>query len=127
MLCIVQQQMDMIEFEEAVKNSLSTIPARFRRILEKENIELLPREKAPAALQEKFKNKTVFGVFIGVSHNKRSVFSIQSEPTRIELYKESFESVYSTREEMTRQIAYTVIHEVGHYFGFSEEELQRVR
>jgi len=118
--------MDMREFEKIIENSVSEIPEKFRSILEKESIELLPRETVPAVLQSKFKNKIVFGVFIGIPHTKRSVFNIQQEPTRIELYKESFESVFHNNQEIEKQIVKTVVHEIGHYFGFSEEELQEI-
>jgi predicted Zn-dependent protease with MMP-like domain len=52
------------------------------------------------------------------------MFSIQMEPTRIELYKDSFEQAFKDRSEMEAQIVKTVIHEIGHYFGFSEKELR---
>ena len=114
----------MAEFEKVVNDTVSKIPEKFRSVLEKENIKLFAREKAPDILQNKFKNGLIFGVFVGVPHTKRSVFNIQQEPTRIELYKESFEKAFGNRQEMEQQIVKTVIHEIGHYFGFSEEDLQ---
>ncbi|GAH14960.1 unnamed protein product, partial [marine sediment metagenome] len=65
-----------------------------------------------------------FGVFVGVPYSKRSVFNIQTEPTRIELYKESFERVCNSEEDIKRHIVKTVIHEIAHYFGFSEREIR---
>jgi predicted Zn-dependent protease with MMP-like domain len=53
------------------------------------------------------------------------MFSIQMEPTRIELYKDSFEKAFRNQDDMEEQIVKTVIHEIGHYFGFSEKELRR--
>ncbi|HAM38049.1 MAG: hypothetical protein A2474_04810 [Elusimicrobia bacterium RIFOXYC2_FULL_34_12] len=116
--------MDMNQFEKIIEEAFNRIPRKFKKILEKENIRLLPRESVPAAVKDKFKNSIVFGVFIGVPHNKRSIFNIQSEPTRIELYKESFVMAFTEQEEMETQIIKTVIHEIGHYFGFSEDELR---
>ncbi|MBI5574651.1 MAG: metallopeptidase family protein [Elusimicrobia bacterium] len=116
--------MDMDEFEKVVNDSVDKIPEKFRVVLEKENIKLLAREKATDVLQNKFRNNLIFGVFIGVSHTKRSVFNIQQEPTRIELYKESFEKAFGSGQEIEKQIIKTVVHEIGHYFGFSEEELR---
>jgi len=116
--------MDMTEFEKIINDSVDKIPEKFKSILEKENIKLLAREKAPDVLQNKFKNGLIFGVFVGVPHTKRSVFNIQQEPTRIELYKESFEKAFGSQQDIENQIIKTVVHEIGHYFGFSEEELQ---
>jgi predicted Zn-dependent protease with MMP-like domain len=53
------------------------------------------------------------------------MFNIQMEPTRIELYKNSFEKAFHNQSDMEEQIVKTVIHEIGHYFGFSEKELRR--
>ena len=116
----------MVEFERIVKDSVDEVPERFRSVLEKENIKLLAREKVPEVLQSRFagQNKLIFGVFVGVPHTKRSVFNIQQEPTRIELYKESFEKAFGSEQDIENQIIKTVVHEIGHYFGFSEEELQ---
>ena len=44
----------MEEFEKIVQDSLSHIPAEFRKILKKEKIEILPREKVPQMIKEKF-------------------------------------------------------------------------
>ena len=40
------------------------------------------------------------------------------------IYKESFEKAFGSGQDIEKQIVKTVIHEIGHYFGFSEEELQ---
>jgi len=116
--------MNMAEFEKVVNDTVNKIPEKFKSVLEKENIKLFAREKAPDVLQNKFKNELIFGVFVGVPHTKRSVFNIQQEPTRIELYKESFEKAFNNEQDIGKQIVKTVVHEIGHYFGFSEEELR---
>ncbi len=117
--------MELDEFEEIIAGALNKIPRKFREILKREEIEILARDEVPDALQDQHKGYLVFGVFIGVPYNKRSMFSIQMEPTRIELYKSSFERAFQSSADMGEQIAKTVIHEIGHYFGFSEKELRR--
>ncbi len=117
--------MDLSEFEEAVEKALKKVPKRFREILKREAIPVLAREDAPDALKDRYKGSLLFGIFTGVSYNRRSMFDIQTEPTRIELYKNSFELAFRSRDEMEKQIVKTVIHEIGHYFGFSEKELRR--
>lgn len=116
--------MKMSEFEGLVDRAVKKMPRRFRAILKKEGIQLLARDKAPAVLQGRYRGGVVFGVFAGVSYDKRSVFNVETEPTRIELYKKSFETVFADPREMERQIVKTVIHEIGHYFGFSEKQLR---
>lgn len=116
--------MELSEFEEAIEKALNKVPKRFREILTREDIQVLAREKVPSVLRDRYKGRLLFGIFAGVPYNKRSMFNIQMEPTRIELYKASFETAFNNRSEMEDQIAKTVIHEIGHYFGFSEKELR---
>lgn len=117
--------MTLDEFEESIERALNKVPKKFREILEREGIQILAREKPPRAVQDRFKGSLVFGLFAGVPFNKRSMFNIDMEPTRIDLYQKSFEQAFDNPAEMEEQIVKTVIHEIGHYFGFSEKELRR--
>ena len=117
--------MELSEFEEAIEKALDKVPRKFREILRREDIQVLARERVPRVLQDQHKGRLLFGVFIGVPYSHRSMFNIHMEPTRIELYKSSFEKAFSDPSDMEEQIAKTVIHEIGHYFGFSEKELRR--
>ena len=117
--------MKLSEFEETIEKGLNKIPKKFREILKRENIQVLARERVPDALQNRYKGHLLFGIFVGVPYDKRSVFNIQMEPTRIELYKNSFEKVFSNKNDMEEQIVKTVVHEIGHFFGFSEKELRQ--
>lgn len=117
--------MEMSEFEGAIEKALNKIPKQFREILEREDIQVLPRETVPAVLRSRYRGRLLFGIFTGVPFNRRSTFDFQVEPTRIELYKSSFEQAFGSDSEMEEQIVKTVIHEIGHYFGFSERELRR--
>ena len=119
--------MELSEFEESIEKALNKVPKQFREILAREGIQVLAREKVPQALQEKYKGSLLFGIFTGIPFTERSVFILPMEPTRIELYKSSFERAFGGRgeQEMEEQIAKTVIHEIGHYFGLSEKELRR--
>jgi len=117
--------MELSEFEEAVEKALNKVPKRFREIMQREGIRVLARDDVPEALQDRYRGRLLFGIFTGVPFNRRSMFSIQMEPTRIELYRASFEQAFDDRDEIEEQIVKTVIHEIGHYFGFSEKELRR--
>ena len=118
--------MELSEFEEAIQKALNKVPKKFREILKKEEISVLAREEVPPSLRNRYKGSLLFGIFAGIPYTKRSMFNIQMEPTRIELYKDSFEKAFGSRQEMEEQIVKTVIHEIGHYFGFSERELRHI-
>lgn len=113
-------------FEQAIEEAIDTIPKEFRNLLDSEGIEIIARDVVPERVHELFPNKVVFGIFAGVARNQRNVFAVQLEPTRIEIYQESFEEVYgpTPSPEIKAQIVRTVIHEVAHYMGFNEEEVR---
>jgi predicted Zn-dependent protease with MMP-like domain len=112
------------EFETLIEESLNGLPKQFKDILIKNEISLIPRQKAPKPLSETHKGSIVFGVFIGVPFGH--FVNVQTEPTRIELYKESFEAFYKDPEEIKQKIRSTVVHEIAHYFGFKEQEIRKL-
>lgn len=117
--------MQIEEFEKVVNEVLKHLPEKFKNILQKEEIKILTREQVPRSVKERFPRKIVFGVFIGVPRKNKSVLFVPPEPTRIELYKESFEKVFGSKmtNTMKEQITRTVMHEIAHYFGFNEDEI----
>jgi len=117
--------MEFEKFEAAVIESVEQLPFNFKRILEEEGIEILARETVPRKVRETFPRAIVFGIFVGVSRKNKSSFMMQTEPTRIEIYQESFEKVYGHQltDFFREKISQTVIHEIAHYFGFNEEEI----
>ena len=112
------------EFEKFVDDCLKEIPENFLEVLKKNQIKVLAREKAPSPVKERYKGSTVFGIFIGVPLGH--FYNMSPEPTRIELYQESFESSFQDKNQMKRQILITVVHEIAHYFGFSEAEIRKL-
>jgi len=115
----------MEEFERVVDETVKEIPKKFKRILEKENVKIIVRERAPEAVIERYRRKVVFGMFIGIPY-RQGVMFYQTEPTRIEIYKESFDIIFADDEQIRSNIKKTVIHEIAHYFGFSENYLRKI-
>ncbi len=80
--------------------------------------EKLGRERGPRTI--------ILGLFHGVPMTKKSIFDLSTGPDYIVLYQKNIEAVCSTDAEVREQVRRTVIHEVGHYFGLSESELEGV-
>ena len=118
--------MEFEEFEKVVNKVLKDIPEEYRKILRDERIEVICREHVPLGVIQQFPGKIVFGLFAGISKDKKRTFSVQSQPTRIEIYKASFERVFGSQinAELKEQIYRTLVHEIAHYFGFNEEEVR---
>jgi len=68
----------------------------------------------------------VLGVFEGVPTTRKSVFDVPSGPDRIVLYQKNIEAVCSNEDEIRQEVRLTVIHELGHYFGMTEAQLEDV-
>ena len=47
-------------------------------------------------------------------------------PDRITLFQRPIESLCSSKEDVAREVKKTLLHEVGHYLGLEEEELERL-
>jgi predicted Zn-dependent protease with MMP-like domain len=65
-------------------------------------------------------------IFHGVPATKKSVFDVSMGPAHIVLYQKNIEAVCSSEAEVRHQIRQTLIHELGHYFGMTEEQLRDV-
>ena len=112
------------EFDKIVKRSFRRIPRELRQYLE--NILIaVQRRPSRALLQEMglFPHKTLLGLYRGVSLEKRSITAPPLYPDTIFLFQEPLEKMCDTIEEMEQQIEKTVVHEIAHYFGISEERL----
>jgi len=112
------------EFDRIVKNSLKDMPPEIKKHLK--NILISVRRRPSQAMLKELgvsKHETLLGSFRGVSLMKRSVTYPPLFPATVFLFQESLEKVCRTAEELEKQIRLTVIHEVGHYIGLSEERL----
>lgn len=65
----------------------------------------------------------IFGIFEGVPLIERSVTSPPLFPDTILLFQEPLEAACETDEEIEEEIEITVVHEVAHFLGMSEERL----
>jgi predicted Zn-dependent protease with MMP-like domain len=112
--------MDHKRFERLVEQALERMPKVFRDKLSNIAIiveDLPPREPAPGTL--------LLGLFHGVPMTEKSTFA-PTPPDHIFLYQKNIEAVCRTDEEIRRQVRDTLLHEVGHYFGMTEEELRGI-
>jgi predicted Zn-dependent protease with MMP-like domain len=64
------------------------------------------------------------GLYQGVSLNRQSVSQSGTLPERITLYSRPILAEWrATRVSLDQLVAHIVIHEVGHHFGFSDEDM----
>jgi len=123
------------EFVKLVEEALDALPTRFRRRMH--NVSVLVENLPPERLAHRGSRNAevvdaddadslVLGVFEGVPTIQKSVFDVPSGPDRIVLYQKNIEAVCSNEDEIRQEVRLTVIHELGHYFGMTEAQLEDV-
>ncbi len=68
-------------------------------------------------------DELLLGLYRGVSLIDRLVTSPPLFPDTIILFQEPLEEMCGTKEQLEKQIEITVVHEVAHFVGISEERL----
>ena len=69
---------------------------------------------------------TLFGLYQGTPLTERRWDHGNVLPDRIAIYQEPIEDVSDTGDDVVTEIGETLIHEVGHYFGLSEDEIEEI-
>ncbi|MES1212606.1 MAG: metallopeptidase family protein [Leifsonia sp.] len=69
---------------------------------------------------------SLFGLYQGVAITRRDRYGFGELPDRIVLYREPMLRACRTMEELHDQVHVTLVHEIGHYYGLDDEELQRL-
>jgi predicted Zn-dependent protease with MMP-like domain len=112
------------EFDRIVQQAIGRIPKEIRRHLDNILITVQKRP-APEMLEEMGypPDEPLLGIYWGVPLNERSVAEPPLYPDTIFIFKEPLEEMCATLEELAEEIEITVVHEVAHFLGMSEERL----
>ncbi len=82
---------------------------------------------SPALLRDMgIESGTLFGLYQGVPLTEREWNYGNVLPDRIVIYQRPIEAAASSSEEIEEIVRDTVMHEIGHYFGFSDSELDEM-
>jgi predicted Zn-dependent protease with MMP-like domain len=114
-------------FERLVADALATIPRRFRDALD--NVAIVVEEEPSPELLEEMEiepPETLLGLYQGTPLTERQWSHGNTLPDRVLLFQGPLERVSSDRDDLVVAIGETLIHEIGHYFGLSEEEIEEI-
>lgn len=103
------------EFKQIVKQTIQKLPQEFLDQLD--NVEII--------IDEKPLNPSLLGLYQGVPKTGRG-FSYSALPDKITIFKEPLLRISANEEEAKKNIRNTVLHEIGHHFGLSDEELYKI-
>ena len=104
-------------FERLVKRAMVTIPEEFQGFLE--NVVVVIEDEPPDDMPD------TMGLYEGVTLVERSLDST-SLPDHITLFKGPIERACCTHAEIEAEVRLTVLHEIGHFFGLEEEQLEQL-
>ena len=114
-------------FEKLVEEALKEIPRRFRKAMHNVVV-VVEDEPSPEVLAEMEiePGDSLFGLYHGTPLTERSWGYGNNLPDRISIYQKPTEEACEDDDEIRDCVAETVIHEFGHYFGLSEEEIEEI-
>ena len=112
-------------FEELVREAVEALPQELRNRLE--NVAIIVEEEPPGRTSKRRKNRQeLLGLYHGISQKDRGFWYGNVLPDRIIIYRKPLERISVSSQDLKKNVRETVVHEVGHFFGFDEKDLQRL-
>jgi predicted Zn-dependent protease with MMP-like domain len=118
---------DRAAFERHVAEALASIPRDFRDAMQ--NIAIVVEDEPSPELLEEMEidpPDTLLGLYQGTPLTERSWAHGNTLPDRVLLFQGPHERESDDEDDLIVCIAETLIHEIGHYFGMSEEQIEEI-
>src|SRR3954467_4724172 len=115
------------KFESLVADALASIPRHFRDAMS--NLAIVVEDEPSRALLREMeigRSGTLLGLYTGTPLTERRWDYGNTLPDRILLFQGPLERESDDEDDLIVAIGETLIHEIGHYFGLSEEEIEEI-
>ena len=119
--------MDRKQFENLVAEALASIPRRFKKAMQ--NIAIVVEDEPSAELLEEMEIEppdTLLGLYQGIPLTERGWAHGNALPDRILIFQGPHQRDAEDEDDLVVAIGETLIHEIGHYFGMSEEQIEEI-
>lgn len=119
--------MDRKKFERHVADALLSIPRQFREAMQ--NIAIVVEDEPARDLLRSMGIKppdTLLGLYQGTPLTERRWDYGNTLPDRILIFQGPHERAADDDDDLVVAIGETLIHEIGHYFGMSEEQIEAI-
>ncbi len=118
--------METSEFERLVRQALGQIPPEIQAHLD--NVDLVvedhpSNEQLVGSGLEK--EQLLLGLYEGLPLTERADYGMVL-PDKITLFQNAIEEVCTSEEEIIEEVRDTVVHELAHHFGISDERLEEL-
>lgn len=116
------------EFERIVEEAVKSLPDDFRDRIENVVIRVAesPNRRQSRTQDVRGREPSLYGLYEGVPKTERSVDDAVQTPDRITIFKRAIERDHRSRTAMVKCIQETVLHELGHYFGLDDSQLDQL-
>ncbi|MBN1939254.1 MAG: metallopeptidase family protein [Candidatus Aminicenantes bacterium] len=114
-------------FQQLVAEAIDSLPKNFRGRIK--NVAVLVEDlPSPEIVEDMGLGSPwdLFGLYHGIPYGQRGSYYGNYPPDVILIFQKPLERYASTEDEIRDEVRATVIHEVGHYFGFDDVELGRI-
>jgi predicted Zn-dependent protease with MMP-like domain len=114
-------------FSRLVDEAVRSIPRRFREAMK--NVAVVVEDEPSDELLDEMEipeGDTLYGLYQGTPLPERSWSEGPRLPDRVTIFQRPIEEDAESEDDIVWMIGETVIHEFGHYFGLSEEEIEEI-
>ncbi len=118
--------MNHSEIRKEVTRVLDRLPKEFREQLRNLEIVVETRPSKELLLAEGLdpRHDTLYGIYQGIPLPERSALDPPLLPDKITIFAESLLEDFPDPDELREEIRLTVLHEIAHYFGMDEDEIE---
>jgi predicted Zn-dependent protease with MMP-like domain len=111
-------------FEELVADALDSLPEEFAQRME--NVQVVVEDEPPPEMLARLaRGTTLLGLYHGIPLTSRGQYG-NVLPDKISIYRGPITRIARTPERIKYQVRKTVIHEIAHHFGISDERLHEL-
>ena len=112
------------EFESLVVDAINDLPERFLSRFDNLDI-LVQNEPDPDFLEGMEGSVSLYGLYEGISLVEREQYG-NVLPDRITIFKGPLERDFPGAAQLSEQVRITVLHEIAHHFGISDDRLEEL-
>ncbi len=119
---------NLAKFEEIAAEAYRRLPGRFRTLTG--DLVIRIEDFATDEVLESLGIQSAFdllGLYSGVDLSHKSVFDSGSLPDMVFLYRRPILDYWAEHEEtLGHVITHVLVHEIGHHFGLSDADMERI-
>ena len=112
-------------FDSLVAQAITRLPEEIKSYLDNMLITVQPRPSRDLLDDLGLPpDAELFGLYTGIPLPERSMAEPPLYPDTIQIFQEPLESFCRSEEQILEEIEITLVHEVAHFVGFSDDDLE---